>query len=88
MTEAYRSYVIRIRRRTDLHAAVRLELEDLVGGGRAACSGPDAEQLADQLVALLRPPAAASAVDPAPGSDPIDPGQDRLPTTRSELPPT
>ena len=71
MTDAYRSYVIRIRRRVEAPTAVRLELEDLLGGGRAALSGRDAERLADRLGAILHPPA-----EPPADADPTGPEDD------------
>ncbi|HUQ44733.1 MAG TPA: hypothetical protein VM451_10045 [Candidatus Limnocylindria bacterium] len=64
MTDAYRSYMIRVRRRIEPPTAVRLELEDLLGGVKAAVSGPEAEHLADRLLALLHRPVAAASPDP------------------------
>lgn len=52
MIEPYRSYVIRVRRRaTD--TAVRLDVEDLLGGQRVAVVGDEARVLADRLRAMV-----------------------------------
>jgi hypothetical protein len=53
VVETYRSYVIRIRRRHDLPDAVRLDVEDLLGGGRAAINGEEARSLADRLTEMV-----------------------------------
>ena len=52
MLESYRSYVIRVRRRaTD--AAVRLDVEDLLGGRRVAVMGDEARLLAERLRSMV-----------------------------------
>jgi hypothetical protein len=56
--EGYRSYVIRVRRRGpagDAEAVVRIDVEDLLGGARAAFHGPHARALADSLASLVDP---------------------------------
>jgi hypothetical protein len=60
MIESYRSYVIRVRRHTD-DDAVRLDVEDLLGGRRAAVSGDEARVLAERLDSMI-----ASGGDPRP----------------------
>lgn len=63
MEDAYRSYVIRVKRRLEHPEAVHLELEDLNGGRRTALSGVEARTLADRLVAMLREPGVAPGGD-------------------------
>jgi hypothetical protein len=55
--DAYRSYVIRVRRRSTGdpggdRGATRLDVEDLIGGAKTSVSGIPAEALADQLERL------------------------------------
>ena len=76
MTDAYRSYMIRVRRRIEPPTAVRLELEDLVGGVKGAVSGQEAEHLAERLLALLDRPAPATSPDPRPANPPGATGDD------------
>jgi hypothetical protein len=60
MIESYRSYVIRVRRHAD-DDAVRLDVEDLLGGGRVAVTGDEARVLAEHLGAMI-----ANGVNPRP----------------------
>ena len=53
MVDTYRSYVVRVRRRQDPGTLVRLDVEDLLHGGRGALSGDRARQLADGLELLV-----------------------------------
>jgi hypothetical protein len=68
VTDAYRSYVIRIRRQAVPGDSIRLELEDLVDGHRAALNGDEARALSDRLLAVFDPrsaqrrPGASAAV--------------------------
>jgi hypothetical protein len=71
VVETYRSYVIRVRRRGDLDDSVRLDVEDLLGGRRAALNGDEARTLADRLTDMVggaaRPPTdEVASPDPAP----------------------
>ena len=77
MIESYRSYVIRVRHRaTD--AAVRLDVEDLLGGRRVAVMGDEARLLAERLRSLIatgggdeaRPGGRGEAADPGPLEEP------------------
>ena len=89
MLESYRSYVIRVRRRaTD--AAVRLDVEDLLGGRRVAVMGDEARLLAERLRSMIanddvqpgtRPADHLGAGDhgPAPDPSPSPAPGDRLP---------
>jgi hypothetical protein len=52
MIESYRSYVIRVRRHTD-DGAVRLDVEDLLGGRRVAVTGDEARVLAERLGSMI-----------------------------------
>jgi len=58
-SDGYRSYVIRVRRRTgsapdpDAGSTTRLDLEDLLEGSTASVSGAAARSLADSLEGLL-----------------------------------
>jgi hypothetical protein len=52
MIESYRSYVIRVRRHT-VDDAVRLDVEDLLGGQRVAVSGNEARVLAERLGSMI-----------------------------------
>ena len=65
MTDAYRSYVIRVRRRLDPPKGIQVELEDLLGGGRAAISGAEGYALAERLRSLILGPAADGNAEPA-----------------------
>jgi len=56
MTESYRSYVIRVRRRIDPPASTRLDVEDLLGGRRSVITGDAARNLADDLENLVTGP--------------------------------
>ena len=53
MVEAYRSYVVRVRRRAVAGDTVQIDVEDLIGGGRVAMHGDEARSLADRLQLLL-----------------------------------
>lgn len=53
MTAPYRSYVIRVRRPTDGRDAVRLDVEDLIGGGHVAVVGEEARTLAERLLSMV-----------------------------------
>ena len=72
-SDEYRSYVIRVRRRTgdgpdpSADPTTRLDVEDLLEGGTATVSGEPARSLADRLERLVdggrrepRPPAGGS----------------------------
>ena len=65
MAAAYRSYVIRVRRLTDGRDAVRLDVEDLIGGGHAAIVGDEARTLAERLLSMV----AGAGGDPAQAID-------------------
>ena len=54
MPEAYRSYMVRVRRRGVALDSVRIEVEDLLAGGRAQLTGGAATTLADGLAAAVR----------------------------------
>lgn len=74
--DAYRSYVIRVRRRAPRDAAsagrpgpTRLDIEDLLGGSTATVSGEAATVFADSLERLVEtgrqaPPPARRRPDP------------------------
>ena len=62
MVPSYCSYVIRVRRPTGGRDAVRLDLEDLLGGGHVVVVGDEARTLADRLLSMLD-------IAPAPGPD-------------------
>jgi hypothetical protein len=53
MAATYRSYVIRVRRPVDGGDAVRLDVEDLLGGGHVAVVGDEARSLADRLHTMI-----------------------------------
>ncbi len=53
VTESYRSYVVRVRRRDDSPDSLRADIEDIIGGRRTALSGPAARELAEGLAAAL-----------------------------------
>jgi len=63
MAEAYRSYLIRVRRGRNRQQAVRLDVEDLLGGLHAAIVGEQAAELDDRLRSLVGP------IEPEPGTD-------------------
>jgi hypothetical protein len=67
MVESYRSYVIRVRRHAD-QAAVRLDVEDLLGGRRVAVTGDEARLLAERLGSMI-----ANGGDPRPIANAGDP---------------
>ena len=78
MIESYRSYVVRVRRRQS-DSAIRLDLEDLLGGRRVAVTGDEARILADQLRSMIATgdvelgaatSTAAGAVDRPPTDEP------------------
>ena len=73
MTESYRSYVVRVRRRRDPGGVVRLDVEDLLGGRRATLSGAAANGLADDLEQLVGSEPAPDALPPAPEALPLVP---------------
>jgi hypothetical protein len=69
--ENYRSYVIRVRRRVEPTAQIRLDVEDLLDGRHAAVKGEAARDLADVLETLVghagEPEAGGAArLDPLP----------------------
>jgi hypothetical protein len=53
MVDAYRSYVVRVRRRAIAADTVHVDVEDLMGGGRLAMHGDAARSLADRLQSLV-----------------------------------
>jgi hypothetical protein len=65
MAATYRSYVIRVRRLADGRDAVRLDVEDLIGGGHAAIVGDEARTLAERLLSMV----AGAGGDPAQAID-------------------
>ena len=69
MVASYCSYVIRVRRPTGGRDAVRLDLEDLLGGGHVVVVGDEARSLADRLLSMLDGPA-GSRPDGAQGHRP------------------
>lgn len=72
MTDGYRSYVVRVRRRGDMPDGIRIDVEDLIGGRRTALTGAAARNLADGLAAAVAESALAeTAVDGAGAGAPI-----------------
>ena len=73
--DAYRSYVVRVRRRggdgPGPDPVTRLDVEDLLGGGVASVSGEPASALAERLERLVDEgrPAAAPEGDGKPATD-------------------
>jgi hypothetical protein len=70
-SDGYRSYVIRVRRKGGAGSPIRLDVEDLIDGGRAALSGDAARTVADGLRTFVAranpdPGAAADAAPPEP----------------------
>jgi hypothetical protein len=61
--DAYRSYMVRVRRRGVAPDSVRIDVEDLIGGGRTQLTGGAASELAAGL-------AAAIGSDVIPGDEP------------------
>ena len=57
VTDGYRSYVVRVRQRLDDGPGIRLDLEDLLDGGRASLHGTEALVLAERLRSLVQPAA-------------------------------
>jgi hypothetical protein len=53
MDDPYRSYVVRVHRPRSGAPVVRLDIEDLQGGGRVAMQGAVARRLARILVRAL-----------------------------------
>jgi hypothetical protein len=53
VTNGYRSYVIRVRAREDESDAVRVDVEDLQNGDRAALTGAPARDYAEELDRLV-----------------------------------
>jgi hypothetical protein len=79
--DRYRSYVIRVRRTGAVGhgaggSATRLDVEDLLDGGRATVSGDPARSLADSLERLVDPERAAA---PAGDADPSMPAEGSSP---------
>jgi hypothetical protein len=69
--DRYRSYVIRVRRRGSAGPGpTRLDVEDLLEGGRASVSGDPAASLADSLERLVGPDAGSGSAsgNPAPAT--------------------
>lgn len=66
MTDNYRSYVVRVRRRKQQPDSTRLDVEDLLGGRRGIVMGDAARDLADDLEALVGEPPASSVLEPSP----------------------
>jgi len=55
-SRSYRSYVVRVRRSTPAgssSAAVKVDVEDLIDGGRAAIDGDEARTVADTLQSVV-----------------------------------
>jgi hypothetical protein len=73
--DRYRSYVIRVRRRGGSEAGpTRLDVEDLLDGGRATVSGDPASSLADSLERLVGPePGPHGVASPRAATAPEDP---------------
>ena len=57
MTDAYRSYVVRVRQQRDDGPGIRVELEDLFDGARALLHGAEALAFADRMRLLVQPAA-------------------------------
>lgn len=74
MAEDYSSYVVRIRRRRNAPASLRIEVEDLLGGGRSTLEGPPARALSDGLTAAMERGAAPEAAGPGAATRAHDPG--------------
>jgi hypothetical protein len=53
MTDGYRSYVVRVRRRGSADDATSLDVEDLLGGRRGAVTGEAARDLATGLETIV-----------------------------------
>jgi|GEM_PF-6879472 hypothetical protein len=53
MPDRYQSYVVRVRHRGSAADSVRIDVEDLLGGGRAQLSGGAARALATGLAAAI-----------------------------------
>jgi hypothetical protein len=77
MPDKYRSYVVRVRRSRDQGDAVRLEVEDLLGGARSTLRGPAADDLSLALDAALSDPNRPTTPGPSgrPGSTPGGPSE-------------
>jgi hypothetical protein len=70
VADDYRSYVVRVRRSGRASRAVRLEVEDLLGGRRAAVTGSPAEVIGDRLEEIVRP----QGTDTREGTEPPEEG--------------
>jgi hypothetical protein len=73
MTEGYRSYVVRVRRRGVTPDGIRIDVEDLIGGRRTALTGSAARDLADGLEAAVTEGIAGTTGATQPGPAVVEP---------------
>ena len=66
MPDPYRSYMVRVRRSGVALDSVRIDVEDLLQGGRAQLTGGVASTLADGLAAAVHDAAADARNAPGP----------------------